>query len=100
VYNFADTRDHKKFPSRRSRLPEPIPLHDRCGGKGPARSPTTARSKPSTTSWKITTVAFLIIHRDTLKYERYFKGYDPAHVHTSFSMAKIGDEHADRLRHR
>jgi len=34
------------------------------------------------------TVAFLIVHRDTLKYERYFKGYDPAQVHTSFSMAK------------
>ena len=34
------------------------------------------------------TVAFLVIQRDTLKYERYFKGYDAAQVHTSFSMAK------------
>ncbi len=34
------------------------------------------------------TVAFLIIHRDTIRYERYFKGYDAAHIHPSFSMAK------------
>lgn len=34
------------------------------------------------------TVAFLIIQRDTIKYERYLKGYDAAHVHPSFSMAK------------
>jgi CubicO group peptidase (beta-lactamase class C family) len=34
------------------------------------------------------TVAFLVIRRDTILYERYFKGYDTTHVHPSFSMAK------------
>lgn len=37
---------------------------------------------------KYRTEAFLVIQRDTIVYERYFKGYDPAHLHTSFSMAK------------
>src|SRR5690606_15201762 len=34
------------------------------------------------------TVAFLVIQRDTILYERYFKGYDASRIHTSFSMAK------------
>jgi len=34
------------------------------------------------------TVAFLVIRRDTILYERYFKGYDAGHLHPSFSMAK------------
>jgi CubicO group peptidase (beta-lactamase class C family) len=90
IYNFADTKDHKKFPSR------PLP---------PASTPAPYAVAPVDFGpKKITykevehpfeefledhkTVAFLIIHRDTLKYERYFKGYDPARIHTSFSMAK------------
>lgn len=90
IYNFADTRDHKKFPSR------PLaPSSERYAyviaakEKGPRTITYDGKEQAFDEFLEDhRTVAFLIIHRDTLKYERYFKGYDPAHVHTSFSMAK------------
>jgi CubicO group peptidase (beta-lactamase class C family) len=90
IYNFADTRDHKKFPSRSlpaSGVPVPYAVAD--VEKGPRKITYADKEQPfDTFLGEHKTVAFLIIHRDTLKYERYFKGYDPAQVHTSFSMAK------------
>jgi len=90
MYNFADTRDHKKFPSRElapSAHPFTYPIAQ------PEKAPKTISKAGEEVPFdeyleRHATVAFLIIHRDTIKYERYFKGYDPAHVHTSFSMAK------------
>lgn len=90
VYNFADTRDHKKFPSRPLAAAS-TPFHYPVAAieKGP-RSVTVGEKEVSFDTYleDHATVAFLIIHRDTIKYERYFKGYDAAQVHTSFSMAK------------
>lgn len=90
LYNFADTRDHRKFPSREltvSTRPYTYAV------AVPEKAPKTISVAGKETAFDAylkehATVAFLIIHRDTIKYERYFKGYDPAQVHTSFSMAK------------
>lgn len=90
IYNFADADDYKKFPSR------PLPASTE-----PWEYPTAVVEQgPRTTTYdgqeetfdtfleEHKTVAFLVIHRDTVIYERYFKGYDPGHLHASFSMAK------------
>lgn len=90
VYNFADTKDHKKFPSR----PLPVshvPYHYAEASVEKTLKYTTSEGRErdlDTFLEKHKTVAFLVIHRDTVTYERYFKGYDQAQVHTSFSMAK------------
>lgn len=90
IYNFADTKDHKKFPSRP--LPPsstPTPYAVAPSEFGPKKITYKEKEQPFEeflTDHK--TVAFLVIHRDTVKYERYFKGYDQAQIHTSFSMAK------------
>lgn len=90
MYNFADTKDHRKFPAR--------PLQPSSEPLSYARAQAEFGPKKITYDGKEQgfedflqehrTVAFLVIHRDTLKYERYFKGYDEARIHTSFSMAK------------
>lgn len=90
VWNFADIRDHKKFPSRP--LPaaaEPFQFALATQEKAPKYKEENGKQIPFDTWLKDhKTVAFLIIRRDTILYERYFKGYDAAHVHPSFSMAK------------
>lgn len=90
MYNFADTRDHRKFPSR-SLAPSDTPFHYPVAAveKGP-KTITVGEEESAFDTFleDHATVAFLIIHRDTIKYERYFEGYDPATIHTSFSMAK------------
>ena len=90
VYNFADTRDHKKFPSRPLEASaEPYHYTIAAEEKGPRTITYDGKEQAFDDFLEDhKTVAFLIIHRDTLKYERYFNSYDPAHVHTSFSMAK------------
>ncbi len=104
-WNFADRRDHKKFPSRP--LPaaaEPFHYAEAATEIGPKAHVEGEKSVPFDT-WLADhkTVAFLIIRHDTILYERYFKGYDEAHQHPSFSMAKsvvsmlIGTAIADGL---
>jgi CubicO group peptidase (beta-lactamase class C family) len=90
VWNFADIRDHKKFPSRPlTASPQPFQYAVAAQEKGPRFKEEKGRDIPFDQWLKDhRTVAFLIIQRDTIKYERYFKGYDAAHVHPSFSMAK------------
>lgn len=90
VYNFADTRDHQKFASR-SLAASPQPYQYAVAS--PERGPKTAAVGDKEVDFDTfledhATVAFLIIHRDTIKYERYFKGYDASRIHTSFSMTK------------
>ncbi|MEO7080456.1 MAG: serine hydrolase [Flavobacteriales bacterium] len=90
IYNFADTNDHRKFPSRE--LPaSPAPVHYAEAAK--EKNPKTVGKKGEDIPLEDflkdhKTVAFLVIQRDTIVYERYFKGYDPSRIHTSFSMAK------------
>lgn len=90
VWNFADIRDHRKFPSRP--LPaaaEPFQYAVAAQEKSPRFKEEQGRDIPFDQWLKDhRTVAFLVIQRDTIKYERYFKRYDAARVHPSFSMAK------------
>lgn len=105
VWNFADRGDYKKFPTRP--LPpsaEPFQYAKATMEHGPKSATENGKDIPFD-DWLADhkTVAFLIIRRDTILYERYFKGYDEAHVHPSFSMAKsvvsmlIGTAIADGL---
>lgn len=90
VYNFADIRDHKKFPSR-PLVPSSTPFHYPVAAKERGPKSITVGGKEAAFEAFLkdhATVAFLVIHRDTIVYERYFRGYDTAQVHTSFSMAK------------
>lgn len=90
IYNFADTRDHRKFPSRP--LPaSPEPFHYAVAE--PQVPPSMIKIGEEEHAFgpfleDHSTVAFLIIRRDTILYEQYFDGYDPSRIHTSFSMAK------------
>ena len=90
IWNFADIRDDKKFPSR-PLPPAEVPFHyaQAAQEKGPKAHVDNGK-ETSFDDWLVEhkTVAFLLIRRDTIVYERYFKGYDAAHVHPSFSMAK------------
>ncbi|MBL8010159.1 MAG: serine hydrolase [Flavobacteriales bacterium] len=89
-WNFADRRDHRKFPTRP--LPasnEPFQYAVAAKEIGPRTANYKGEQIPFDT-WleKHKTTAFLVIRHDTILYERYFKGYDEGHVHPSFSMAK------------
>ena len=90
VYNFADIKDYKKFPSRtltsneakfkfnstsKCKYPDTLKL----GNKSVAFDKVLEDNK---------TVAFLIIKNDTIQYEKYFKGYNQESIIPSFSMAK------------
>ncbi len=90
VYNFADTNDHRKFPARPlPASPRPYPYAVAAAEKAPTS--ITADGVDMAFDHfleKYRTVAFLVIQRDTIVYERYFKGYGADRRHTSFSMAK------------
>lgn len=89
-YNFADIKDHKKFPSR--------PLHNDSikfsfytaeKGKAPGMFNSNGKGVNFDEFLESNkTVAFLIIRNDTIQYENYFKGYDKTDIVPSFSMAK------------
>jgi CubicO group peptidase (beta-lactamase class C family) len=90
-YNFADIKDHKKFPERK--LPaadRPFVFEKAQNAKYPRK--INYEKNPETSLEKFLednkTVAFLIIHKDSIQYENYFRGYDQDEIVPSFSMAK------------
>lgn len=85
-YNFADINDHKKFPARPlNASATPFQFQQTSTGK----FPKTINDIPfDQYLQEQKTVAFLIIHKDTIQYEQYFKGYDQQSIVPSFSMAK------------
>ena len=90
-YNFADIRDHKKFPSRQlSASNQPFYFSKSKQEKYPT---TLFKNKKDSISFERLlkesgTVAFLVIKNDSIYYEKYFKGYDAKSIVPSFSMAK------------
>jgi CubicO group peptidase (beta-lactamase class C family) len=85
-YNFADIKDHKKFPSRALNSSDtPFNFQKTNSGKFPKELNTKPFDKFLQDN---NTVAFLIIKNDTIQYEKYFKGYDKQSIVPSFSMAK------------
>jgi len=92
-YGLADADDHKKFPSRPiANAPPPFRF-----GKAPAppgwlclgRGRHAHRGAAIDRFLRDTdTTAFLVIHHDTVLYERYFNGYRRDSIQPSFSIAK------------
>ncbi|HET8808938.1 MAG TPA: serine hydrolase [Flavobacteriaceae bacterium] len=91
VYNFADIKDHKKFPNRTVETDSTKFFFPK------AVNPTVPKKFTKNDSSSISferflenheTVAFLIIKNDSLYYEEYFDGYSQESVVPSFSMAK------------
>lgn len=86
VYNFADIKDHKKFPSRAlAKSESTFKFHETANGKFPKSIEDIPFDKYLADK---NTVAFLIIRNDTIQYEKYFDGYDSAGIVPSFSVAK------------
>lgn len=90
VYNFADIKDYKKFPSRTLTSNEAkFKFNSTSKGKYPD---TLKLGNKSVAFDKVLednkTVAFLIIKNDSIQYEKYFKGYNQESIIPSFSMAK------------
>jgi CubicO group peptidase (beta-lactamase class C family) len=85
-YNFADIKDHKKFPSR-ALAAGSLPFQFPIAPKG--KFPKEINAVPFDQYLEDNkTVAFLIIKNDSIQYEKYFKGYDRQSIVPSFSMAK------------
>lgn len=93
VWNFADIRDHKKFPSLPLKASStPFQFAKRVGAD------TLLDNAPITIGGKTQplrslleandTRAFLIIRNDTIQYETYFEGYAASSIVPSFSVAK------------
>ncbi len=89
-YNFADIKDYRKFPSRtieKSGTPYLYPVA--AAGKVPKALHIDGHDYPFEKYLEDNqTVAFLVIQNDTIKYEKYFRGYDAASIVPSFSVAK------------
>lgn len=90
VYNFADIKDHKKFPSRKLVAPtEKFSFHTSENGKAPKNINLGNREIPFESFLENNkTVAFLIIQNDTIQCESYFYKYKESSIVPSFSMAK------------
>ncbi|MBN3036227.1 MAG: serine hydrolase [Bacteroidales bacterium] len=91
IWNFADLNDYRRFPS--------LPVHSSQDDRHDLTYKERAIQLPETYSGqyehldifleKHSTVAFLVVQRDTLIYERYFTGYDQRSVIPSFSISKV-----------
>jgi CubicO group peptidase (beta-lactamase class C family) len=90
VYNFADIKDYKKFPSRSLVSNDTkFKFSETSNGIYPdSLSLGSSRVTFDKVLEDNKTVAFLIIKNDTIQYEKYFKGYDKESIIPSFSMAK------------
>lgn len=85
-YNFADIKDHEKFPSRPLTAPlSPFKFQTSLKGKFPKELNGIPFDNYLDDN---NTVAFLIIKNDTIQYEKYFNGYGKQSIVPSFSMAK------------
>jgi CubicO group peptidase (beta-lactamase class C family) len=83
IYNFADIKDYKKFPSREIKNDSVLftfSTYNEVSDRNDSVLEPYFEDK--------NTVAFLIIQNDTIKYERYFEGYGESSIVPSFSMAK------------
>ncbi|MDT0554952.1 serine hydrolase domain-containing protein [Patiriisocius hiemis] len=94
TYNFADITDHKIFPSRTIETSqEPFLYPYTQNGFVPDSLSVTRKGKNTRVPFKTylednKTVAFIIIHKDSIRYENYFNKYDETSIVNSFSMAK------------
>ncbi len=92
-WNFADIRDHRKFPAEPVERGNEVFHFYRTENQPELQLPPTFNPSGKYTGideflQKNKTVVFLVIHRDTIVYERYFDGFDSASVIPSFSVSK------------
>lgn len=87
-YNFANITDYKIFPSREIRNDSTDTFYFKDNVKDNLDIKMKDGSRFEEYLTKNHTVAFLVIHNDTIKYEDYFNNYDRESVVASFSMAK------------
>ena len=89
-YNFANITDHKIFPARTAKTDSVkfyyVEAATPISPKATALNGTEIDFGDYLAENE--TVAFLIIHNDTIQYEKYFNGYERESVVASFSMAK------------
>jgi len=90
VYNFADIRDHKKFPSRPlTASPNPFRFYVSPNPINPTLRFTDSDPGTKLDKYleKTQTVAFVIIRHDSILFERYYRGYNTESIVPSFSVA-------------
>lgn len=92
IWNFADIRDYKKFPSQEV-ANSATPFHFEYGDSKSLRLPKYIYTKNDSLPFeerieKDGTVAFLVIRNDSVLYEKYFNNYDSSNIVPSFSAAK------------
>jgi CubicO group peptidase (beta-lactamase class C family) len=94
VYNFADINDHKKFPKRDiEKSVEPFYFNYKLKEQLLKKVTLTIKGEKKEFTFEEylemnKTVAFIVIKKDTVIYEKYFDGYDKEKIVPSFSMAK------------
>lgn len=94
VWNFSDTNDQYKFAAETIEkgdesfefIPAPPGIAERKAPKKLTIGGQEMSFEDALTENK--TVALLIIHKDTIVYEKYFRKYAEDTPHTSFSVAK------------
>jgi CubicO group peptidase (beta-lactamase class C family) len=92
IWNFADIRDHKKFPSQQIKS-SATPFYFNKSETQPLRMPKYLTHKNDSLPFEKHiendgTVAFLVIRNDSILYEKYFNNYDSSDEVPSFSVAK------------
>ena len=93
IYNFADIKDYRKFPSHPIGKPSLSFTFFEDTSSNKVKLPARVRYKNDSLSFEkfleeTNTVAFLVIRNDTMFCEKYFNHYDSKSIVTSFSMAK------------
>lgn len=90
-YNYADITDYKIFPSRTIEtgdsiiiIPQSLAPQYPKAGKPDGKNEQSFEALLEANE----TVAFLILYRDSIHYEKYFDGYSDSAIVTSFSVAK------------
>lgn len=88
-YNFADINDYQIFPKRDIAKPAAA-IHFSTSNLPFYLSEVIPQANGNFEKYLADnqSVAFLIIHNDTLQYEKYFENYNASSIVTSFSMAK------------
>jgi len=87
-YNFADITDHKVFPKRTIANDSTDIFYFHAATDNAVDIKMKDGSGFEEYLAKNKTVAFLVIHNDTIKYENYFNDYERESIVASFSMAK------------
>jgi len=87
-YNFANITDHKVFPNREIANDSTDIFYFNDNKKANLNIKMKDGSNFEDYLTKNKTVAFLVIHNDTIKYENYFNKYKKESIVASFSMAK------------